>query len=645
MDPSKTNIGEIFEPTKQLIIPFFQRNYVWEKKEWRPLWDDIKSKAGNPQGGVLHFTGAIVVQQKRSMQNQIPAYEIIDGQQRLTTFQLILCAIRDVCAKIAVEGFSEIADDAKKYILNTGRQAGGDGQFKLLPKRHDYDAFKAIVLDDVRPEKASNIVAAYRYFVGEVQKFVNNDSKKAGALFDAIIRNFGLVSILVDDGDEPEVIFESLNARARPLLQFDLLRNNLFLRARQGEDEDRDVLYQKYWDRFESGGWVQTAAKEQPTELFLQHFLVAKLGVNKVTPLFDNYQRYRKEARLKTAGAELREFDKCAKHYEAIAGMADASGDAHLTQKSKNHLRAFNDIILTPVRPLFLYLITESRLSPGQLEHVLWACESYVVRSILCKQYRTHFNVFFAKVIYYLLGKDMNLPLKDFSVSAILMRLNESRSPTDKWPSDEDKRFQSALYGSGGWSERNANDVRDVRYILYRMENYLRQQDRFAEEDNASFSFQSLELEHILPRNWRKNWLLPSSPKPVRYEDIISFDYKKEHADWGKICPAEGEEDIALKDMSYVGALEIARERDALLHSLGNLTLLTKPMNASVSDSTFSKKKEELKNHSVLFLNKNVCCCEDWDISQIKERTKKLRDIFRKIWPDAQWFLDNIPGE
>ena len=166
MDRSKANIGEMFEPTKQLIIPFFQRNYVWEKKEWRPLWDDIKSKAGNPQGGVLHFTGAIVVQQKRSMQNQIPAYEIIDGQQRLTTFQLILCAIRDVCANIAVEGFSEIADDAKKYILNTGRQAGGDGQFKLLPKRHDYDAFKAIVLDDVRPEKASNIVAAYRYFVG-----------------------------------------------------------------------------------------------------------------------------------------------------------------------------------------------------------------------------------------------------------------------------------------------------------------------------------------------------------------------------------------------------------------------------------------------------------------------------------------------
>ncbi|MGI9296660.1 MAG: DUF262 domain-containing protein [Gammaproteobacteria bacterium] len=641
MDPVKTSIGEIFEPRRQHVIPFFQRHYVWGKNgQWRPLWNDIKTRA-DTQSGALHFTGAIVVQQKRTQPNQLPAYEIIDGQQRLTTFQLVLCAIRDVCAGIAAEGFAEIAEDAKTYILNTGRQAGGDGQFKLLPKKHDYDAFKAIVLgDNMPPKSGDNLVAAYKYFKAEIAKFVSRDAVKAGALLDAIIRNFGLVSILVNDDDKPEVIFESLNARAKPLLQFDLLRNNLFLRARQGADEDRDSLYSRYWERFDSGGWIQTAAKEQPTELFLQHFLIAKLGVNKVTPLFENYCRYRENARLGTVTAELKELDKYAECYQSVAGM---TGDvrACLPQTLADRLRAFNDIVVTPLRPLVLYLMAESGLSPKQLEHVLWACESYVVRSILCKQYRAHFNVFFARTIYYLLGKDMDLPLADSGASAVLRHLNMSSGHTDKWPDDADENLKSAFYGGEGWSARNPNDTRDVRYILRRIE--LRLRDNPRTEDVSTGG--QLQLEHVLPRNWRRHWTLPASGGQMKYADILSADYKRAHPEWNKICPAEGEESDALADQSYASALQVARERDALMHSLGNLTLLTKALNPELSDKQFSVKREALRVHSVLLLNQRIVQREQWDVHQIKERTCELRNIFRQLWPDAQWFLDNIPPE
>ncbi len=581
---------------------------------------------------ISHFTGAIVTQ-GRTVLGGPTVFEVIDGQQRLITFQIILAAIRNVCAV----NFPRIADDIKRHTHNLGRHTAGDAKFKLLPSKPDRDAFKSLI---ERGDGQDGVLKnAFDFFGAKIKRFVDGEESKADALLISVMEGFEIVQIAVEDKDEPETIFQSLNGRAQHLWQFDLLRNDLFLRMRQTEPGKKDELYEQYWEYFESPEWgedVVVGRKSMPlSELFLWHFLSAKSVKATLASLFHDYCRYRKHPHPDARGieSELGELRNHAEHYKYIV-QNEASG---------KNMQLYDILDITPRRPFFLYLLTDSGLSAEQCEYVFKALESYTVRRGLSEKYPfNHLNIYFGSIIEKLRSHPL-LPV--VTPSLVLQELGDSKARTDRWTSDKDREFDDALSGAGGWSERNSNDTRMARYILYRMENYLRQQDRFAEEDNASFSFQSLELEHILPRNWRKNWLLPSSPKPVRYEDIISFDYKKEHADWGKICPAEGEEDIALKDMSYVGALEIARERDALLHSLGNLTLLTKPMNASVSDSTFSKKKEELKNHSVLFLNKNVCCCEDWDISQIKERTKKLRDIFRKIWPDAQWFLDNIPGE
>ena len=92
---------------------------------------------------------------------------------------------------------------------------------------------------------------------------------------------------MIDSADEPEKIFESLNARGKRLLQFDLLRNNLFLRAHQ----HRDHLYREYWDHFESPYWDPEEKSGASSEMFLQHFLMAKLGEERVKPEFNIYQR------------------------------------------------------------------------------------------------------------------------------------------------------------------------------------------------------------------------------------------------------------------------------------------------------------------------------------------------------------------
>ena len=95
---------------------FNQRHYVWSKiDQWEPLWEDIvekievNAKAEVDQDRIPHFFGAIVTRQLPRTVGGVPGFDVIDGQQRLTTFQIILCAISDVCLS---EKLNDIADQA-----------------------------------------------------------------------------------------------------------------------------------------------------------------------------------------------------------------------------------------------------------------------------------------------------------------------------------------------------------------------------------------------------------------------------------------------------------------------------------------------------------------------------------------------------
>ncbi len=103
MQPTNVNVSSLFGNKVQFRIPLFQRHYVWGfEDQWQPLWEDIEEKSNQrlsqqERDKFSHFTGAIVIQQKPTNVDEVPKYEIIDGQQRLTTFQIILCALRDIC--------------------------------------------------------------------------------------------------------------------------------------------------------------------------------------------------------------------------------------------------------------------------------------------------------------------------------------------------------------------------------------------------------------------------------------------------------------------------------------------------------------------------------------------------------------------
>ena len=634
MQPTKATVQSLFERERQYLIPLFQRHYVWDKPgQWIPLWDDIESKAKEREtvlerGRLSHFTGAIVIQQKSTNTSEVAAYEIIDGQQRLTTFQIILCAFRSVCREHKGDEFLRMAKKAERFLVNP--DVKGSDKYKLMPTQFDRAAMGFLVdhtdpLNQNAPEGVSAIIIdAYKYFHAEIKAFINGDGDKAHALLTAIGEDFGFVEILVEGEDEPGMIFESLNARGKPLLQFDLLRNYLFLRARQ----DRDELYNTYWRDFETTKWDNKMkvgrSKIALSELFFQHFLMAKLATETVVPLFQTYRNAHENVQARDALKTLHQYSQ---EYLPLAINGHDSPTGRMAQ-------AYHHLDITSLRPFFLYLLAEAGVAEKHREHLFHALESYTVRRVLCtSQGHKDYNKFFPELIGHLRHEG-------FSPRKLLTLLAGRDAASRKWPQDHE--VQNAF--GGHWHEIYINR-NVVRYILYRIECHLREENPRTE--NVALDFNGLTLEHIMPQSWDNTWKLPAPDGGVFFYYIFNEEYQNSNVYYHlSTHPEILMRPESLASDSYIEALNRAQGRLDTVQSIGNLTLLTQKLNSSVSNAPFIEKKQGMGENSLLFLNRDVCAKADWDVAQIKEREARLCDIFcNKLWPNAQWFLDNIPSE
>jgi uncharacterized protein with ParB-like and HNH nuclease domain len=144
------SIAEVFEAQAQYLIPVYQRHYVWDREtQWEALWDDLLAQARvrlQGQAPKPHFCGALVVDQKKQHAvNELAKFHVIDGQQRLTTFQVILAAIRDVCL---ARNLDRPLRRVIPYIVNqnsSDQETPELEQFKLRPTRYDAPFFTDVL--------------------------------------------------------------------------------------------------------------------------------------------------------------------------------------------------------------------------------------------------------------------------------------------------------------------------------------------------------------------------------------------------------------------------------------------------------------------------------------------------------------------
>jgi uncharacterized protein with ParB-like and HNH nuclease domain len=247
MEASPAKVIQYFNGEKQNLIPLFQRPYSWKRSNWQTLWDDMMVQYDLDEKST-HFMGAIVSVPARSVPVGVSKYLIIDGQQRLTTVSLLLCALRDTVDKNTADRIHEV------YLTNRYRDP--EDMLKFVPTQADRDRYRAIVLDRQVPRDGSLMAEAYDFFKRQLVSGIDNNGDEgvdAGRVLTTIEHALQVVMINLGDEDDPYLIFESLNFKGEPLTQADLVRNYLLMRFRHsvsvGGEQER--IYSQYWSPME----------------------------------------------------------------------------------------------------------------------------------------------------------------------------------------------------------------------------------------------------------------------------------------------------------------------------------------------------------------------------------------------------------
>jgi len=458
MEANKSIISFLIDGNKQFQLPLFQRNYTWTKREWEVLWDDLNYIADKGHDK-SHFLGAIVTLPMNSGPDAVAKYIVIDGQQRLTTLYLILCAIRDIANEVGdVVKANEIND---LYLVNKYKE--GDEHYKLLSSQKDRETLKNLI-GRGKVEGYSLLVQAYNYFYDRIRK--SNDYKSYRNI---ITHYLYVVSITLDQDDNPYLVFESLNAKGKPLTQADLIKNHLFMRIQQKEQE---IQYKECWFPMEQ------ALGEKLTE-FIRHFLMKEGDIVKNSEVYDRFKDSLGKDDARDYLTKLAEFGN---NYQKLL---DPKFEIH--SGLQKQLKRINRIEVTTAYPLLLKLyeyVDSGIMSKEQFVSFLELLENYLIRRYIMGIATNQLNKIFPALI---------TVVKERSGEEIAKVAAEFLT-TKGYPKDSDivrDIAERKLYGGG---DRQLK----TKFILESLEESFKHRELI--------HLENLTIEHIMPRTLSDKW-------------------------------------------------------------------------------------------------------------------------------------------
>lgn len=604
MKPYTRSIIDLFDSKRRYLIPLYQRQYAWKiEPQLRLLWEDIiranKRLIQDRATLTPHFMGAMVISQIKTFGKQVQAYEVIDGQQRLTTFQLLLAALRDV----ARANGSTYAEEIDKHLVNEGvMETPSIERYKVWPSLMDRRAFVGVIDPNANLEEIAKpptdedgvvrrSVAAHAWFLEKIKAHVgignDYDESALEKLYEALKEGLAVVSIELETGDDPQTIFETLNSRGVDLTPGDLMRNFIFQRAKGMGQADAslivDQLYEKHWLPLDGAFWQEQATRGRQSAaridwMLTDHLSMSVAEIVSKESLFDSYRKWiNREDPFATVSEELESISLSAEVERRIfeRSTADVIGRFGLFAE------AFD---VSTVFPLVVYLATEAEVE-GRLDEALGIVESYILRRDLCGLSTKNYNRFFVSLVSRLRDAEGD------KVDALKDWLASRTTDLDRWPLDQE--WQSAWINRAQY--RTGRQAR-LRFIFERLE------QRKRTKLNEEIEIRSiLSIEHIMPQKWRANW------------PVAGFEH---------LGPDEIDQDELIAIMN----------REGVINLLGNLTLVTSPLNSSVSNGPFSTKMPALRAHSSLSLNRELNDFDHWDEAAIAARGSALFETARTIW-------------
>ncbi len=482
MKAGEATLQKILNTSRQFIIPIFQRNFSWEKKQFKQLWTDIQ-RASKFTRERTHFIGSIVYIDMGTPAGRPQQLMLIDGQQRLTTLSLLLCALKRYVQKNDVEtNLIKTKKIDNQFLLNSDEM--GDDKYKLLLNAQDRETYIKLLeqTEFTVNTPSKRIMNCYEYFYQQIEKC----SDDLNSIFLGIL-NLSLVAISLDkDKDNPQLIFESMNSTGKDLAQSDLLRNYLLMDL---STKEQNRLYTTYWKPMEDA-FGQYAYLEK-FDYFIRDFLTIKQNngrICKVNDVYEQFKRYYIEQNL-TKEDILKEIFIYAKYYAAIELDREKDKDLRM------YWRQIRMIDCHVAYPFFLQLYhdyEQKNLAKEDFILIIKTTISYIVRRAICEIPTNSLNKTFA-VFYNKINKQdyVNSVLKEY-----ILKTAYRAFPTDY---EVREKLQT----------KDIYHFRLKNYLLEMLENYYHKEPIDIIRDNYT-------VEHIMPQSpelnmtWQKmlgeNW-------------------------------------------------------------------------------------------------------------------------------------------
>jgi alkylated DNA nucleotide flippase Atl1 len=377
----ETTLQELLEGSKQYQVPLYQRTYSWQKEQLVRLWEDIlqlaEDRVATP--GLTHFIGSLVLAPSPANGPAgVMEFLVVDGQQRLTTLSLLLCAIRDHRAQTEDPTHRERINE--QYLIN--RWKPEQHRLKLLPTQADRASYLACL--DATPQAggADPVGVAYRFFRAQLE---SNDAPDDPAdlerIEDAIISGLALVSVTAQRGDNAHRIFESLNNTGLRLTQGDLLRNYLFMRL----PTRGAAVYQALWLPLQS--LLSSAELEQ---LFWLDLIQRDPRIKQTDTYTAQQARLDRLTSEKDIEAEITRFVRLG---GLLKTLLDPGREAHSDVRLR--LERLNAWGTTTVYPLLLHLLDrrdQGSASSDEIARAMLYVESFFVRRLVIGRATSNIN-------------------------------------------------------------------------------------------------------------------------------------------------------------------------------------------------------------------------------------------------------------
>jgi uncharacterized protein with ParB-like and HNH nuclease domain len=581
IESENLSLGKLFDDF--YIVPDYQREYVWEDREVEQLIYDIHAEfsSSDGHGASEYFIGSIVVY---SRPDQV--FELIDGQQRMTTTYLFLCALRNYLfsgkfqqilsldSQIAASDIDAEGNDIYRYRVELQYEDSGNILQILAKGDPDLDLSQ-------KTRSKENIINAYKLLKSFIHREYGNDIQNLRKFYSFFSRNVKLIRIKTQSIAHALKIFETINDRGKGLDSMDLLKNLMFMNARQAE-------FDKLKNKWKSLVDILYQAGEKPLR-FLRYFIFASYDVDRLKEdeIYNWFITNESKCGYRSKPLELvEELLNAAKAYSNFLNGKDNEGDSnrflenirYLSGAARQHL-----ILLLAARKLSQELFSEL------CRHVENLFFTYIITRENTREFERNFAQWTDDLRKVKTQKDLDA---FFQEKFVPVKNNLSQ------------RFELAF------KELDTNAIQQyrLRYILGRLTQFVNERafgSSGAEINLSTFINKKIQIEHILPKHTNQD-VLDEFDKPDSIKVYIP--------------------------------------------RFGNLTLTEEPLNTSLGSKPFSEKKKIYPHSKFLLtqlvvkrpkIGQNTAVdravagfktFDTWISTSIEERQEMLGELAKQVW-------------